>query len=103
MDNQIRTEKIKANIRSVFPRFRERLAGRKVVLFGSRADGNAKERSDFDIGIIGTAPVPASLFFEIEDALDSINTLYKIDFVDIESSAPSFKAQAMSKYEIMYE
>jgi predicted nucleotidyltransferase len=45
-------------IRKGLEQFEKELSGRQVVLFGSRARGIARERSDFDIGVMGDQPLP---------------------------------------------
>lgn len=80
-----------------------RLRGHKVVLFGSRAMGNAKSRSDFDLGVIGETPLPLEDFYAIEDMLDELPTLYRIDWVDFAKVSERFRAQALKKVEVIHE
>ena len=79
------------------------LRGYRIVLFGSRAAGNARERSDFDIGIIGDEPVSLQTFYRIDDLLENIETLYKIDFVDLNRAFPSLKAEALKAMEPLFD
>ena len=58
-----REDQIRQMLRDVFHRGHHRLGGRRVVVFGSRARGDAKPRSDFDIGVIGETPLPLEDFF----------------------------------------
>lgn len=46
---------IKDLIRQEIMKVAPELRGYRIFLFGSRATGNARERSDFDIGILGDA------------------------------------------------
>jgi predicted nucleotidyltransferase len=71
------------------------LAGRRVVLFGSRAQGRARERSDFDIGVVGDTPLPLADYYAIEDKLDALPTLYKIDWVDFGRASEKFRHRAL--------
>lgn len=80
-----------------------RLGGRKVVLFGSRASGKARPRSDFDLGIVGDTPLPLEDFYAIEDSLDELPTLYRIDWVDFARVSESFRERAMDNAEVIYE
>lgn len=50
----------------------------KVVLFGSRARGDNRERSDFDVAIYMQGE-----YTKILDEIDNINTLLKIDITII--------------------
>ena len=52
-----------------------RLGRRKVFLFGSRARGCAKDRSDFDLGVMGDEPMPLEDFYAIEDLIEALPTL----------------------------
>ena len=53
-----REYEIRNMLRSCFSEFKKELAGRKVVLFSSRVDVSARDRSDFDIRIVGHGPLP---------------------------------------------
>ena len=79
------------------------LRGRKAFLFGSRATGNAHPRSDFDVGVIGDEPLPLRDFYAIEDMLDALPTLYKIDWVDFNRVSAEFRQRAMHTMETLYE
>ena len=54
---------------------------KKIILFGSRAKGTAKDSSDIDLSLVGD-----NLHFkdicEISSKLDEINLPYKIDLVN---------------------
>jgi predicted nucleotidyltransferase len=71
------------------------LAGRRVVLFGSRAHGRARKHSDFDIGVVGDTPLPLADFYAIEDKFDSLPTLHKIDWVDFGRASEAFRRRAL--------
>ncbi len=80
-----------------------RLLGHKVVLFGSRATGRARERSDYDLGVVGDVPLPLEDFYAIEDALEALPTLYRIDWVDLMRTDERFRARSLREAEILYE
>ena len=98
-----REEEIKSMIFDVMRRFAPQLRGHKVVLFGSRAGGKARPRSDFDVGVIGDEPLPVKIFYEIDDMLENLPTLYKIDWVDLNRAAPSLRERALANTEVIYE
>ena len=54
----------------------------KVILYGSRAKGTALERSDIDIAVSG---VVSHDIYELQEELENIPTLYKIDLVDLDT------------------
>jgi predicted nucleotidyltransferase len=79
------------------------LKGHRVVLFGSRARGNSKPRSDFDLGVIGDTPLPLEDFYAVEDLLESLPTLYRFDWVDLARTSKRFRDAALSSMEVIYE
>lgn len=75
-------------IRDCLARFAGELRGYRVVLFGSRAAGTAGPRADFDLGVLGPAPLPLDVFYRIRDALEELPTLYTVDWVDLPRTSP---------------
>lgn len=69
----------------------------KVFLFGSWASGEARERSDIDIGIEGPAPVDPKAMLEIREACEALPTLYTVEVVDFARVAPDFRREAKSR------
>lgn len=63
----------------------------RVVLFGSWASGEARARSDIDIGIEGPASVRPEALAEIRTASDALPTLYTIEIVDLARVTPTFR------------
>ena len=98
-----REEEVKRMIVQILRAASLRLGGRKVVLFGSRAGGKVSPRSDFDIGVIGGDPLPLADFYAIEDMLDELPTLYRIDWVDFARTSKQFREHALKNVEILYE
>ncbi|MBU2571538.1 MAG: nucleotidyltransferase domain-containing protein [Gammaproteobacteria bacterium] len=83
-------------------RHKDDLCYYKIYIFGSRSRGTQHSRSDFDIGIYGNRPVDLKLFYEIEDELDNLPTLYKIDWVDLNRSSKNLQEQALKKGRLIY-
>ena len=52
---------------------------KRIYLFGSRANGEFNQRSDFDIAVEGDCDIKRVL-----KEIESINTLYKIDVIKLE-------------------
>ena len=61
-----------------------------VFVFGSRADGKAKQFSDFDLAIVG-APLKASLKADIEDAFEASSLPYLVELVEWYKVGEDFK------------
>jgi predicted nucleotidyltransferase len=100
---QSRETEIKLLIQHRLRQMAKLLGNRKVYLFGSRAGGRAKSRSDFDIGVLGDEPLPLRDFYAVEEALDELPTLYRIDWVDLNRAPAAFRERAMTSAEVLYE
>ena len=53
---------------------------KKVILYGSRAKGTARERSDIDIAVSGIQD-----FYRLSEDIENIPTLYTVDLVDLDT------------------
>jgi len=98
-----REEEIYHLLQEVLVEERRRLAGYKVVLFGSRARGDAGPRSDFDIGVIGAVPMPLENFHHLADRFENLPTLYRIDWVDLARAGNEFRRHALMDGKVIYE
>jgi predicted nucleotidyltransferase len=103
LTDKSREEEVKRMIIQTLQAARMRLNGHKVVLFGSRAKRKSRLTSDFDIGVIGSEPLPLRDFYAIEDMFDALPTLYRIDFVDIARTSERFRSHALKDVETLYE
>jgi len=70
-----RENQIKAMIVQRLKSAKDLLDGHKVFLYGSRVEGTARPRSDFDIGIWGREPLPLTSFYKLEDMMEELPTL----------------------------
>lgn len=98
-----REERIISEIRERISRMGDELRGYRVFLFGSRASGRARERSDFDVGVMGNKPLPSTTFFKIHQLLDGVETLCRIELVDFNRVSPRFREIAMRQIEVLYD
>ncbi|MCC8169869.1 MAG: nucleotidyltransferase domain-containing protein [Oscillospiraceae bacterium] len=69
------------NVKSGIVEMAEKYGIQKVILFGSRARGDNRERSDIDLAVSGGSVSEFAL--EIEDALD---TLLMFDVVNLDEN-----------------
>ena len=67
--------------------------------FGSRVTGEARERSDIDLGISGPTPIPAVVWSDLVEAIEEIPILYTIDVVDFSRVSSDFKQVALRAIE----
>ncbi len=89
-------------IRQGLSRYSEELNGYKIILFGSRAHRLHNDRSDFDLGIYGDKPVSLQTFYRISDFLESLPTLYRIDWVDLNRVVEKVKKNALKNAVVLY-
>jgi len=69
--------------------------GYRLFLFGSRAKGTSNDKSDIDIGIISNTRITGKQLLTIQEKLEQIPTLLKIDVVDFNSVDDEFKKIAL--------
>ena len=68
----------------------------RIFLFGSRATGQHTPRSDYDIGIDATAPIPLAMLGRIQADLDELPVLPKIEVVDLHRVGETFRQAALA-------
>jgi predicted nucleotidyltransferase len=74
-------EKLKKEILEIVGQYLD-LTKYRIFFFGSRVTGKGTDRSDIDVGIDGPEPVPPMVKFAIEEKIEELPTLYKIEIVD---------------------
>ncbi len=82
--------------------YAQELTGYKIILFGSRARRNHRDRSDFDIGVVGKNPLSFRTYYRIGDFLESLPTLYRIDWVDLNRATDKLRENALANAEVLY-
>ncbi|MCD8198042.1 MAG: nucleotidyltransferase domain-containing protein [Lachnospiraceae bacterium] len=71
----------------------QRYEASEVILFGSRAKGTARERSDIDLAVRG-----AHDFAALEEEMEQIPTLYTIDLVDLNHCMNALLKEDIEQY-----
>ena len=89
-------------LRAAVAAIRKRLRPRKIVLFGSRAEGRATRGSDFDLAVDRQRP-PLRLERELLEQIDEKTGLYKVDLVYLASVDKPFKDLILSTGKVIYE
>lgn len=72
-----------------------------VFFFGSRVVGKGTDRSDIDVGIEGYTAVPTEALLAIQEEIEQLPTLYKIEIVDFCRTVPQFRQVAKERIEII--
>lgn len=73
-----------------------------ILIFGSRALGDADERSDVDISI--SAPlISLTKWLEIKKMAEEANTLLWISVINFENSPPELRKRNLKEGVIVYE
>jgi len=75
----------------------------RVLLFGSRAKGQGLAGSDFDVGLDAEGPLSLQSLARMEEALDDLPTLWKVDVVDIKKIDEEFAKTIRRDGVILYE
>ncbi|MCD8250253.1 MAG: nucleotidyltransferase domain-containing protein, partial [Lachnospiraceae bacterium] len=65
----------------------------EAILFGSRAKGTARERSDIDLAVRGVLD-----FAGLEEEMEQIPTLYTIDLVDLDHCMNTLLKEDIEQY-----
>lgn len=68
-------------------------SAKKVILFGSRAKGTARERSDIDIAVSG-----AKNFHLLAEEIEELPTLYSVDIIDLDTCRNSLLMEDIRQY-----
>lgn len=68
-------------------------SAKKVILFGSRSKGTARERSDIDIAVSG-----AKDFDLLVDEIEELPTLYSVDIVNLDTCRSSLLMEDIEQY-----
>lgn len=74
----------------------------RVYLFGSRAKEKNGKHSDFDFAVSGKKP-PLDLERKIDEAVDDVSGLYKVDVVYLGSVEEDFKDIVLKTGKVIYE
>ena len=94
------SEKLKREILEIIGKYLN-LNKYQVFFFGSRVENKGTERSDIDIGIKGSQPVPIEKFLDIQEEIENLPTLYKIEVVDFCRVSSKFREVARQQIEIL--
>ncbi|MCI5919219.1 MAG: nucleotidyltransferase domain-containing protein [Roseburia sp.] len=66
---------------------------KEIILYGSRAKGTARERSDIDIAVSG-----ADYFDELLEQIEEIPTLYSVDLLNMDTCKNKLLLEDIKQY-----
>ena len=91
---------LKEKILQILSRYLD-LGEYRIFFFGSRVSGKSAVNSDIDVGIEGAKPLPFGVLSDIQDEIEELPVLYKIDVVDFANANENFKAVAKEQIELV--
>lgn len=100
--SEARVEQVKAMIRDALMPFKDKLGARRVMFFGSRVAGTARERSDFDVAIDGSDRVEIRVFSQMCESLEELPTLYRVNLVDLATVSEAVRAEMLKQVEVIW-
>ena len=68
-------------------------SAKEVILYGSRAKGTARERSDIDVAVTGV-----NNFDELREQVEELPTLYSVDLVNMDTCRNQLLLEDIRKY-----
>jgi len=66
-------------------------SGASVILFGSRARGDARRTSDIDVALQANQPLPSWALARLREQLEESNLPFRVDLVDYSTLTEEFK------------
>ena len=72
----------------------------RIVLFGSRARGDAATSSDMDVGLIPKGKVDRKKIILLRESVEDLNIPYNVDIVDFSCVGEEFKKEALKEVEV---
>ena len=80
----------------------ERSNPSEVVLFGSRARGDNRSNSDFDVALRGRSCSESDWNSLVVDLADQAGTLFSMDLVEVEKIGPDYRLNIDKEGKLLY-
>lgn len=94
------SEKLKSEIVAIVGKHLD-LDAYRLFFFGSRVTNQGNERSDIDVGIEGPGPISPKTMLTIEEEIEKLPVLYKIEIVDFHRVPAKFRDIAKKQVEFL--
>lgn len=72
---------------------------RKLILFGSRADGSCRHNSDIDLAFESSGEAGSQFYLDLEEAAE----LYSIDLIDLSKVEDSLLLEEIHRGIVLFE
>ncbi len=82
-------------VREILERY---VPDRPIFVFGSRVTGRAERRSDLDLAIGGSEPLPRRVRGTLADAFDESDLPIQVDVVDLTAVSETFRKRIESEW-----
>ena len=76
---------------------------KKIILFGSRARGDARQNSDFDLCIVEKSCSDEEFTRLYNNLIELPNTLYQIDLIEFEKVSTAYQENILKEGVTLYE
>ena len=93
-------DEILAEVTDIIARF---LPDVRILLFGSRARGDAEQTSDFDFAIDAGSKIALDVIARMREEIEEMRTLKSVDIVDLNRVNPAFKTIILKTGVIIYD
>jgi predicted nucleotidyltransferase len=89
-------------LRKAVTLLKEALDPKRIILFGSRAEGRHVGASDFDLAVDTKKPADGKAW-EIQETVNDAIGLYKADIVYLPNVDPEFRSLVLASGKVVYE
>lgn len=90
------------SIKNLVKRIIQELNPYKIILFGSRARGDHRDNSDFDIAVQASF-IPPEVWARLQIAIEEEPiTLYHVDLVDLKQLSNDYKKRIANEGKVLY-
>lgn len=95
-------EKLPDSIKKLIALIIQEIEPKEIILFGSRARGDHRENSDFDLAVKATR-IPTANWARLQLALEEEPvTLYSVDLVDFDQVNNEYKKHISTEGKVVY-
>jgi predicted nucleotidyltransferase len=102
-DKDIMDSKVEYIIQKIVSIIVEKADPARIILFGSRAKGNAHKGSDIDIALEGEKALTFREMRKMKELIDDVSGLYSVDIIVLRKVDDTFKDSIKESGVVIYE